>query len=128
MGNLVERKFEYLEQIKYQFNENDSLDKSSIYLEKEINENLLVIDLKKDSLKIQFNLNENYFFENIEKIFDNFFLGNYFIKLYSNNEDLLYSKLIWTKKEMRKYNFRTKYGFLRCKKINEIEIIQGIIW
>lgn len=30
MENLIERKFKYLEQIEYQFNENDSLDKSSI--------------------------------------------------------------------------------------------------
>ncbi|MGK6342181.1 hypothetical protein ACMGDK_08090 [Chryseobacterium sp. DT-3] len=128
MENFIERKFKYLERIEYRFNENDNLDKSSIYLEKETNENLLVIDLKKDSIKIQFNLNENYFFESIEEIFENFFKGNYFIKLYSNNEDLLYSKLIWKKKEMRKYNFRTKYGFLRCKKINKIENIQGVAW
>lgn len=122
------RIYEYLKTVEYIQNENDILSESSIYLEKEIDDNLLVVDLNETSLKIQFNLNENYFFENLEEIFKNYFQGKYIVKNYCYNDSLLYSKFIWKEKKLRKNNFKTKYCVLRCKKINEIEIMQGIPW
>lgn len=118
----------HLISLNYSLNTADIMENKLIHLEKEINENLLIMDIEKDSIKIQFNLNENYYFENIKNIFLNFFTGNYIIKNYCNNESLLYSKFIWKNKELKKFNFNTKYGFLRCKKINKIEKVQGVSW
>ncbi|PQA91478.1 hypothetical protein B0A69_16820 [Chryseobacterium shigense] len=113
---------------KYSLGKDDILNEKLIHLEKVISEDLVVVDLEKESIKIQFNLNENYYFENVKDIFFNFFKGDYTIKYYCNNESLLYSKFIWKNKELKKFNFKTKYGFLRCKKINKIEQVQGIAW
>ncbi|AZA47445.1 hypothetical protein EG346_04270 [Chryseobacterium carnipullorum] len=113
---------------KYSLGKDDILNEKLIHLENEISEDLVVVDLEKESIKIQFNLNENYYFENVKDIFLNFFKGDYTIKYYFNNESLLYSKFIWKNKELKKFNFKTKYGFLRCKKINKIEQVQGIAW
>lgn len=66
--------------------------------------------------------------ENQSKAFHAFVLGDYHIKKYYYNETLLYSKFIWENRELRKFNFKTKYGFLRCKRINKIELVQGIAW
>jgi hypothetical protein len=124
----IEKIHQHLISSKYSLGKDDILNDTLIHLEREINENLVVIDLEKESIKLQFNLNENYYFENINDIFFSFFNGAYMIKYYCNNESLLYSKFIWKNKELRKFNFKTKYGFLRCKKINKIEQVQGIAW
>jgi len=66
--------------------------------------------------------------ENQSKVFNDFVSGNYFIKNYYNSKILLYSKFMWKSKDLKKFNFKTKYGFLPCKKINKIEQVQGIAW
>ncbi|KPH11438.1 hypothetical protein [Chryseobacterium sp. ERMR1:04] len=124
----IEKIRQHLISSKYSLGKDDILNDKLIHLEKETNENLVVVDLEKESIKIQFNLNENYYFENVKDIFFNFFKGDYTIKYYCNDENLLYSKFIWKNNELRKFNFKTKYGFLRCKKINKIEQIKGIVW
>ena len=90
--------------------------------------NFLYLVLYKDFAEIKFNIIELVVVENINTLCDEFIKGNYTIKLYMNNKSLLYSKLVWKKNGLKKYNQKTKYGFLRCKKINEIEIIKGIHW
>lgn len=93
-----------------------------------INDNFLYIILYKDFAEIKFNIIELVLVKDIDILCNEFIEGNYTIKFYLSNKNLLHSKLVWHKKELRKYNQKTKYGFLRCKKINRIETIQGIIW
>lgn len=57
---------------KYSLGKDDILNEKLIHLENEISEDLVVVDLEKESIKIQFNLNENYYFENVKDIFLNF--------------------------------------------------------
>jgi len=87
-----------------------------------LNDNDVIIQLN----NLKFKIPECY--HNREQIFQNFILGNYCIKEYFRNNKSLYAKLIWKKRELRNYNKKTKYGFLQCKKINKIEIIQGAAW
>ncbi|MCJ7933841.1 MAG: hypothetical protein MUW56_09445 [Chryseobacterium sp.] len=68
------------------------------------------------------------FQENQSRVFNDFVLGNYYIKNYYHDKSLLYSKFIWKNKELKKFNFQTKYGFVQFKKINKIEQVQGIAW
>ncbi|MGG5209819.1 hypothetical protein ACQWU4_12780 [Chryseobacterium sp. MIQD13] len=68
------------------------------------------------------------FLENQSRVFNDFVLGNYYIKNYYCDSNLIYSKFSWKNKELRKFNFKTKYVFLRCKRINRIEKIKGIVW
>jgi hypothetical protein len=93
-----------------------------------VDDNILNVNLYDDFVEIRFNIVEGVFVDSIDRLCNEFFKGNYFIKYYCNNENLLYSKFLWKKKELRKFNFKTKYGFLRCKKINKIEQVQGIAW
>jgi len=92
------------------------------------NDNFLYLVLYKDFAEIKFDIIELVIVNNIDMLCNEFIKGNYSIKLYLNNRNLLYSKFIWKDKNLRKYNQKTEYGFLRCKKIKEIEIIQGVIW
>ena len=125
---VLEEIHQYIISSEYIFDKDDIITDTTIHLEREFNQNLLIIDLEEDLVKIQFNLNENYFYEKVKEIFICFFQGNYMIKNYYHNEKLLYSKLIWKDKELKKYNFKTKYGFLFCKKINNIKIVEGVKW
>lgn len=126
--DIIEKISSFLYKIRYNFSENDILNRTFIYLEKEYDDSLLSIEIEKSVIKIQFNLQENCFFKNIENIFYDYFNSKYKIKYYYNNERILYSKFIWQSKELKRYNFKTKYGFLHCRKINRIETIQGINW
>ncbi|AZI20668.1 hypothetical protein [Chryseobacterium taklimakanense] len=90
--------------------------------------NLLRLLLYDDFVEIKFNIIEIVLTKNIKELYQEFLKGNYHIKMYRSNGSLLYSKFIWNKRELRKYNQKTKYGFLRCRKVNAIENIDGIIW
>lgn len=124
----MEAILKYINQSEYILSKNDILSKSYIFLEKNIEGNLLCIEIDSESIKIQFNLIEQYYFENIEDIFFDFFEGTYVVKYYLRNSSILYSKLVWGNKKLKKYNQRTKYGFHLCKRINKIEIVKGIKW
>lgn len=91
-------------------------------------DNFLYLVLYKDFAEIKFNIVNLVIVNNIDILCDEFIKGNYFIKLFLNNGNLLYSKFIWKDKKLRQYNQKTKYGFLRFKKINKIQKIQGIMW
>lgn len=125
---ILEEIHQYIILSKYIFDKDDIITDTAIHLEREFNQNLLIIDLEKDLVKIQFNLNENYFYEKVKEIFICFFQGDYIIKNYCHNEKLLYSKLIWKDKELKEYNFKTKYSFHFCKKNNNIKIVEGVKW
>lgn len=113
----------YLEDNLYRF----EIENEVIYLDFE-KENYVSMQIAYKFIKIQFNTQENYFYENIEQIFINFIKGNYIIKYYLNNDKVLYSKFIWKNKNLKKYNFKTKYGFHFCRKINNIEVVKGVEW
>lgn len=93
----------------------------SVQLTVSINDHDIYIEYNRLKRKISSQKNQS-------QVFNDFVLGNYIIKNYFYNESLIYSKFIWKNKELRKFNFKTKYVFLQCKKINKIEKIKGIIW
>lgn len=119
---------EYLKFSNYIFGKNDHIDKEYIFLEKIIKDNLLCVEIDFDSIKIQFNLIEQFYFESIEEIFFDFFKGNYILKYYMNKENILYSKLVWKDKKLKKYNVKVKYFHFCCKKISKIDIEKGVAW
>lgn len=102
--------------------------KQRIVYENIVGDNILNVSLYDDFAEIRLNIVKGIFVENIDKLCHEFFKGNYLIKYYCNNDNLLYSKFIWKNKELRRFDFKTKYGFLRCKKVNRIKKIQGIAW
>ncbi|ASW74899.1 hypothetical protein IQ37_12625 [Chryseobacterium piperi] len=121
---------EYLNKRNYIFDKTSIVNNSNIYIEKEIDGKLLSIDLRKDLIKIQFNLIENYFFEDIEEIFTSFFEGKYVIKYYYSKEKIIFSKLKWLKKSsiLQQNNIKTKYKLFDCSSVNKIEKDIGIDW
>ena len=70
---ILEEIYQYIILSKYIFDKDDIITDTAIHLEREFNQNLLIIDLEKDLVKIQFNLNENYFYEKVKEIFYLFF-------------------------------------------------------
>ena len=55
---ILEEIHQYIILSKYIFDKDDIITDTAIHLEREFNQNLLIIDLEKDLVKIQFNLNE----------------------------------------------------------------------
>ncbi|MDD1525122.1 hypothetical protein CYV15_05990 [Riemerella anatipestifer] len=90
--------------------------------------NYLILSLYNDFVEIKFNIVEVILTKNIDELYQEFLNGNYYIKMYRRDNYLLYSKFVWKRRELRKYNQKTKYGFLRCKKINKVEMVKGIPW
>lgn len=109
-----------------QYLKHSTLEKKSY--EKVSNGDFLSLIIYNDFAEIKFNSIEFVLVKNVENLCSEFLGGKYTIKLYLYNSNMFYSKLIWKDKELRRYNQRTKYGVLRCEKINMIRIIQGIPW